>query len=556
MDKELRILMLEDSSVDAELEEYELRKSELVFTLKIVDTREAFLKELNECSPDLILSDYDLPTFDGLAALRIAKEKCPDVPFILVTGKLGEEFAIEKLKEGATDYVLKSNLKRLVPSVNRALEEAKQITERKRAEAETRWKTALLEAQLNATIDGILIVDEKGNKVIQNQRCIDLWKIPQHIVDNCDDKQQVEFVMNRAKDPQKFVEKVIYLYAHPNETSQEELEFKDGTILDRYSAPVIGKDGTYFGRIWIFRDVTKRRQAEKALLDNEAYLKTVMASIQAGVMIIDVEKHTIADINMAAANLIGVKREEIIGKECHQYVCPADKGKCPITDLNQIVDRSERVLINAQGEQIPILKTVVPLTINERKYLVESFIDITERKRMEEELNRLAITDNLTKAFNRTKYEEVIKREIQRAVRHSRPLSIVMFDIDHFKEVNDTYGHDVGDYVLKTLSQIVKKNIRDIDYLIRWGGEEFLLIALDTDSRGVEVMAEKIRKVIENHNFDKVNRVTVSFGVTQFKDGDTGDSFIKRADDALYKAKEKGRNRVEVTYRVSDSYIP
>ena len=120
-----------------------------------------------------------------------------------------------------------------------------------------------------------------------------------------------------------------------------------------------------------------------------------------------------------------------------------------------------------------------------------------------------------------------------------------MFDIDHFKKVNDTYGHAVGDYVLKTLSQIAKKNIREIDYLIRWGGEEFIVIALDTKLRGAEVLAEKIRKAIEDYNFEKVGRVTVSFGVTQFTQDDTEDSFMKRADDALYQAKEKGRNRVE-----------
>ena len=322
---------------------------------------------------------------------------------------------------------------------------------------------------------------------------------------------------------------------------------KDGTSFPvEYTSTPIIEDGKISGAVVTFMDITKRRQAEKALLDSEAYLKTIMAAIQAGVIVIDVEKHTIADINMAAENLIGDKREAIIGKECHKYICPAEKGKCPITDLNQIVDRSERVLINAQGEQIPILKTVVPLTIKGRKYLIESFIDISERKRMEEELKRLSITDNLTQAYNRTKYEEVIKREIERTKRSSSPLSVAMFDIDHFKKVNDTYGHDVGDYVLKTLSQIAKKNIRDIDYLIRWGGEEFIVIALDTDLRGAEVMAEKIRQAIGNYSFDKVGRVTVSFGVTQFKQDDTEDSFIKRADDALYQAKEKGRNRVEV----------
>jgi diguanylate cyclase (GGDEF)-like protein/PAS domain S-box-containing protein len=295
------------------------------------------------------------------------------------------------------------------------------------------------------------------------------------------------------------------------------------------------------------REIIQRKIAEKTLHDSEAYLKALMDTIQTGVMVIDVERYTIADINVAAENLMGVKRETVIGQECHRYICPAEKGKCPIVDLDQIVDRAERVVINAQGEEIPVLKTVLPLTIKGRKYLIESFIDIRERKRMEEELKRLSITDNLTQAYNRSKYREVIKIEIERTKRSRRPLSVAMFDIDRFKEVNDAYGHAVGDYVLKTLSQIAKRNVRDIDYLIRWGGEEFLVIALDTDLSGAEVMAEKIRKTIENYNFDKVGRVTVSFGVTQFKQDDTEDSFMKRADDALYQAKGKGRNRVEVT---------
>jgi diguanylate cyclase (GGDEF)-like protein/PAS domain S-box-containing protein len=338
-----------------------------------------------------------------------------------------------------------------------------------------------------------------------------------------------------------------YTKATNSHVTDEVLWRKDGSSfpVEYFSMPII-RDGETMGVVVTFRDITERRQAETTLHDSEAYLKTLMAAIQAGVMVIDVEKHTITDINMAAENLIGDKREAIIGKECHKYVCPAEKGKCPITDLNQIVDRSERVLINAIGEKIPILKTVVPLTIKGRKYLIESFIDISERKRMEEELKRLSVTDNLTQTYNRTKYREVIKTEIERTKRSSRPLSVAMFDIDHFKGVNDTYGHAVGDYVLKTLSQIAKKNIREIDYLIRWGGEEFIVIALDTELRGAEVMAEKIRKAIENYSFEKVGRLTVSFGVTQFKQDDTEDSFMKRADNALYQAKEKGRNRVEV----------
>jgi len=806
MDKELRILILEDVPADAELEERELRKAGLVFTSKVVDTREAFLKELDDFSPDVILSDYDLPAFDGLAALRIAKGKCPDVPFILVTGKLGEEFAIENLKEGATDYVLKSNLKRLVPSVKRALKEAKLITERKRIEHQVRerikelnafyglaeiteregisldklyqelanilpkswqypdiacsrivigdsefrtenfkesaWKqsapvkvhgsavgkidvgylekrpeedegpflkeerllidaiaerighiterkraeAALRESEdkfrglYESSRDALMTLeppswaftsgnpatvamfrakneedfishapwqlsperqpdgrasDEKAREMIETamregshffewtHKRIDGEKFPatilltrmelagrrflQATVRDITVFRQAEKLVERLNQQNELILKAAgegifgldiqgkhtfinpsaaqmlgytvdeligrgshatchYKRADGSPYSEEECPiytaYKDGKVhhvtdevfwrkdgtsypVEYTSTPII-EDGKISGAVVTFMDITKRRQAEKALLDSEAYLKTIMAAIQAGVIVIDVEKHTIADINEAAENLIGDKREAIIGKECHKYICPAEKGKCPITDLNQIVDRSERVLINAKGEKIPILKTVVPLTIKGRKYLIESFIDITERKRMEDELQRLAITDNLTQAYNRTKYEEVIKREIERTKRSSTPLSIAMFDIDHFKKVNDAYGHDVGDYVLKTLSQIVKKKIRDIDYLIRWGGEEFIVIALDTDLRGTEMMAEKIRHAIGNYSFDKVGRVTVSFGVTQFKQEETEDSFIKRADDALYQAKEKGRNRVEV----------
>ena len=136
MDKKLRILILEDLPEDAELIERELRKGGIKFSSKRVDTKKAFLKELIEFEPDFILADYKLPSFDGLSALGIVLEKCPDVPFIFVSGTIGEELAIETLKTGATDYVLKNRLSRLVPAVNRALREVEERNKRKRAEQE------------------------------------------------------------------------------------------------------------------------------------------------------------------------------------------------------------------------------------------------------------------------------------------------------------------------------------------------------------------------------------------------------------------------------------
>jgi len=161
MNKELRILILEDVPTDTELVEYELRKAEISFTSKRVETREDFIKALEEYAPDLILSDHTLPSFDGMEALKIAKEKSPDVPFIFVTGSLGEEGAIETLKSGATDYVLKDNLSRLAPSVRRALREAEERREHKRALEALKDSRALLAGIVDSAMDAIISLDSQ-----------------------------------------------------------------------------------------------------------------------------------------------------------------------------------------------------------------------------------------------------------------------------------------------------------------------------------------------------------------------------------------------------------
>ena len=138
MDEKLRILLLEDVASDAELMERELRKAELRFSLQRVETEETFARGLDEFRPNFILADYSLPTFDGLSALAIAQKKSPDVPFIFVSGSIGEEMAIETLKKGATDYVLKDRLSRLVPVVKRALAETEEHIKRKKAEEKIR----------------------------------------------------------------------------------------------------------------------------------------------------------------------------------------------------------------------------------------------------------------------------------------------------------------------------------------------------------------------------------------------------------------------------------
>jgi two-component sensor histidine kinase/CheY-like chemotaxis protein len=148
MKEELKILILEDVAFDAELIEYELRREGVGFSSKRVETEENYMKELEELKPDLILADHSLPKFDGLSALKIANEKCPYIPFLFVSGKIGEEFAVNALKEGATDYIFKNNLSKLVPAIQRALKEFNEKAEREKAEKALREAHFELEQQV------------------------------------------------------------------------------------------------------------------------------------------------------------------------------------------------------------------------------------------------------------------------------------------------------------------------------------------------------------------------------------------------------------------------
>jgi len=163
-----------------------------------------------------------------------------------------------------------------------------------------------------------------------------------------------------------------------------------------------------------------------------------------------------------------------------------------------------------------------------------------------QDIERMSQTDPLTRIANRKKFEEELIREKARADRYQHPLSLVIFDIDYFKTVNDTYGHQTGDQVLQELAALVMDNIRDIDFFARWGGEEFVLILPGTGLIEAHDCIEKLRQIISRHEILPDLRITCSFGVTQYQEGDKVDQMFSWIDDALYLAKHNGRNRVEV----------
>ena len=170
--------------------------------------------------------------------------------------------------------------------------------------------------------------------------------------------------------------------------------------------------------------------------------------------------------------------------------------------------------------------------------------EIEKRDRISEKLKQIATTDKLTGAFNRLKWDEDVEQEIIRSRQAQQNLAIIIFDIDFFKKVNDTFGHDVGDLVLVEVVQVTQKQIRGTDFLYRIGGEEFVILAINTDQKQIMYLGERVRRAIEQQIFPHVEHITVSMGVAQLLDTDDAQKLLKRADLALYESKKGGRNQI------------
>ncbi len=171
-------------------------------------------------------------------------------------------------------------------------------------------------------------------------------------------------------------------------------------------------------------------------------------------------------------------------------------------------------------------------------------LDISKQKRLEEELRRLAATDPLTNAFNRRYFLQSVNKEINRAQRYGRPLALIMSDIDHFKQINDTFGHERGDEILREIAARVQQRLRQTDVFVRWGGEEFLILATETTLQQAVILAETLLAALHDASFADIGPVTASFGVTNYRFGETLDQWLKRVDNLMYQAKSEGRNRV------------
>lgn len=204
--------------------------------------------------------------------------------------------------------------------------------------------------------------------------------------------------------------------------------------------------------------------------------------------------------------------------------------------FNTFIEMIEFVLIIVLALKIMNLKKC-------NRSLILAEMDLIEKN---EELNSLSMTDSLTGLMNRRAIEPIIVNEINRMNRYNSPVSLLMLDLDHFKRVNDNYGHDFGDTVLQHVAEMIRSICRKTDNFARWGGEEFVILAADTTADNAVYLAEKIRRQIESSKVESLDDLTVSIGISEYHRGEDFQVWFKRSDIALYEAKDLGRNRVAV----------
>ena len=547
MDNPLAVLIVEDSESDAQLIVRFLRKTGYDLVYKQVETGDQMRAALKKQSWDVVISDYSMPHFDGRTALELLKEKQQDIPFIVVSGVIGEECAVAMMKAGAHDYLIKDSLARLAPAVERELEQARIRRERRQAEralreSEERYRTLVEQAS-----DGIFIANGDGKYVdVNSAGC----KLSGYTREEILQLTMHDVTKLSAEKPLRFKE----LQEGETVISEREMIRKDGTLISVEISARQLPDGRFQG---IVRDITARKKAE----DRLRQLSKAVEHSPASIVITDIHG-SIEYINPKFTAVTGYTLDEVRGKT------PPYTFESSVMQPEILAEHSQAIhsgkewhgeILNHRKDGTAYWEAVSISPITDSNGVITHFVavneDISARKEDEEKIRRLnagleqlAITDYLTNLYNRRYFMQRGMEEFKRARRNNQPLALLMMDIDHFKKVNDTHGHEAGDMALQQVAAILKSSLREIDILGRMGGEEFAVLLPNTSSHEAVILAERVKKTISGTSVEILDAsltITISIGVAILTDEISGiDNVLKNADVAMYQAKRYGGNRV------------
>jgi diguanylate cyclase (GGDEF)-like protein/PAS domain S-box-containing protein len=533
----MRVLFVEDVPADAELNEREVRKVLPLAEFRRVETRDAFLAALASFRPDVILSDYQLPEFDGMSALLLARERAPEIPFILVTGSMNEETAVACMKAGAWDYILKDHLRRLGPAVLMAREQKRLRDEHRRAGESLRESEARYRSIFENNHAVMLLIDPDTGWIVDANPAAAAY-----------------YGWSREQLCQKKIGEINTL---PPSELQAEIErarraqrnhfhfrhrLADGTIRDvEVFSGTIAMAGLSL-LFSIVHDVSERRKAETGLRLSQFCIDH--AAI--GIFRID-ENGSILEANEQACASLGYSCQEL----CALSVFDID----PTFSRERWREHRQQVQTVGSGS----LETQhrrkdgsifpVEVTVNYFEYegqaLSFSFVrDITERKQAEDRLRHQATHDELTGLANRTLLHDRLEQSIHYANRSQRLVAVLLLDLDRFKIINDSLGHGIGDELLRSAARRLTETVREADTVARMGGDEFVvLLAEVAEAEDVGLVAKKIleKLTLPYPLGGREITVTASLGVSLYpRDGADGATLLRNADVAMYRAKEEG----------------
>lgn len=330
---------------------------------------------------------------------------------------------------------------------------------------------------------------------------------------------------------------------------------KDGRRVPiRLCCTLLMEDGREIGTIGFFTDISVRKALLERFLESEERFRGIFESARDAIVSVG-ESGKVMMANRAAQELLGYPEPEIVGMEAVRLFPPrfADYWRELLLYVSRREPGEQRnielVAVTKPGGEIPVQLSLAEKSLRGERILTAILRDISDRKAMEEDLRLQSITDALTGLFNRRHFLSLAQKEAERAVRNKVPFSILLVDVDRFKQFNDAFGHAEGDKVLKTLGDAIRANIRTMDTGFRYGGEEFLVLLPETASADALVPAERLRIRFSEIPFltrpdEEARSVTLSIGVAEYRAGDTIEDLVRAADRAMYAAKNGGRNRV------------